>query len=95
MIGDFLTSLLRWTITIPFILAAIFAFIAIINLMISLVGVTMNQSVLGDLFAMIQMWLPFNLDSLLWWFVTAAVLYVTYKLAISGYNFVTSFLGKQ
>lgn len=91
--GDFVVNVLRWTISLPFILAGLFAFIVLLNLAISIVGVTINQSVLGDLFAMIQMWLPFDLNAVLWWFTTASSAYFIYRLAIAGISWVHKFVG--
>lgn len=93
--GDLVSNIIRWTMTLPFILATIFAFIVLLNFIISLVGITINQSVLGDLFALIQMWLPFNLNSILWWFTTATVIYITYRISIFALTWMQRFIGNN
>lgn len=74
-------------------LAAITAFIVVLNLAISGFGIALNQSVLNDLFAMIQMWLPFNLNSLLIWITTSVIAYLTYRIVLAGVIWIHRVLG--
>lgn len=91
--GDFVVALLRWTVNIPFVLASIFAFVVLFNLILSMTSVSINQSVLGDLFALVQMWLPFNLSVVLIWFTTATIAYIAFRVSIWAHNYVMRFLG--
>lgn len=74
-------------------LAAVTAFIVVLNLAISGFGIALNQSVLNDLFAMIQMWLPFNLNSLLIWITTSVIAYLTYRIVLAGVIWIHRVLG--
>lgn len=93
--GEILIAVLKWSIRIAFVLSGIFAFIIILNLSISLIFVTLNQSVLGDLFAIIQLWLPFNLNVLLAWLLAASTAYISYKLAVMSISWVNRVIGKM
>lgn len=64
--------------------AGILAFIVFLNICINGVSTAINQTVLNDIFAMVQLWLPFNLNSLLMWLTSTAVGYLTYRLVLAG-----------
>lgn len=68
--------------------AMVFAFIVFLNFALSLTLVGLNSNVLTDLFALVQMWLPFNLNVLLTWLFTVTSLYFVYRLANVGLAFI-------
>lgn len=74
-------------------LAAVTAFIIVLNLAISGFGIALNQSVLNDLFAMLQMWLPFNLNSVLIWITTSVIAYLSYRIILAGVIWIHRVLG--
>lgn len=74
-------------------LGAVTAFIVVLNLAISGFGIALNQSVLNDLFGMVQMWLPFNLNSILIWITTSGIAYLTYRAVLAGVIWINRILG--
>lgn len=86
--------LLKWTISLAFVIAAIFAFIVLLNLGLSMTLVTLNQNVLSDIFALVQMYLPFNLSVLLLWVVSASVAFISYKLAVMSIAWINRVMAK-
>lgn len=93
--GDLVTSIIRWTLSIPFLLSSIFAFIILWNFALSVVQITINQSVIGDLFALVQVWLPFNLSSVFTWFTTVVIIYITYRVSIFALEWIHRFIGNN
>jgi len=85
--GNIPVIIARWGIRIGFISAAVIAFTVFLNYIFQLLLVTLNGNVLTDIFAMIQVWLPFDLNVILLWFTTAVVLYVGYLLTIQAFKF--------
>jgi len=78
----------RWGIRLGFVAAAILAFTVMLNYIFELLLVTLNGNVLTDIFAMIQVWLPFDLNVILLWFTTAVVFYVGYLLTVQAFKFI-------
>lgn len=75
-----------------FFLSAILAMFAMLTYAIGLIGVTLNQSVLADLLALIQLWLPFNLYPLIGWFVFATIGWIYVRLCLYALSMVNNFL---
>lgn len=69
-------------------MAMLFAFIVFLNFALSLTLVSMDANVLTDIFALIQIWLPFNLNVLLAWLVTATGLFFAYRMLNLGLAFI-------
>lgn len=87
-----IVSILKWTAKAGFVLASIVAFIGLLNFGISMIRIGLNGSVVGDLFGLMQIWLPFNMGSLLVWLVTASGLYIAYRLTIIAFSYVETFI---
>ena len=92
--GDLVVFILKTTLKVPFILIVIGSFIAILNLALGMSLVLINNSALGDLFALVQMWLPFNLSTITVWFTTITIAYLTYRLSLVGLSFLHQFFGR-
>lgn len=90
--GQLAGKLLSWTIKIGFFLAMIMAFVAVINIILLLLNYGLDKTVLADMTSMIQMWLPFNLSSIFWYFTTIINAYIMYRLAFIAYRWISSFL---
>lgn len=82
----------KWVFRFGFILASITAFLVVLTLAFSFVFITLNGNVLTDLFLMIQMWLPFNLNVLLSWLITISVVYITYRISVVTLLFIDRLL---
>lgn len=72
---------ITWTVLIGFFAGMALSLIALVLFAFGLLSVALNGSILADIFNVIQIWLPFNLDELLVWVFTASGLYLSYKLA--------------
>lgn len=88
-------SVLRWAIRIAFVTAAVFAFIVILNFAVSFTYVSLNGNIISDIFAMMQMWLPFNLNTILLWLTTAVTAYFTYKMTIAAIIWLERLIGNS
>lgn len=91
--GDIVINLLKWTMRITFVIAGIFAFIVVLNLAVSMIFVTLNQNVLSDLLAMVQIWLPFNLNVVFVWLIAASTAFIAYKLSVMAISWINRLLG--
>lgn len=92
--GEIAVLLLKWTFRLAFLIALALGLTAMIALIVNYMVVGYNQSVLGDIFSLIQIWLPFNLNIVLLWLTLAASAFVIYKLASLSYVLLNTFIGK-
>lgn len=90
--GDIAFRLMNITIKLGFFVVAITAFTTLLNFAILLLGGGLDQTVVGDLAGLIQMWLPFNLNAIFWWFTTMLNAYIVYRIAVYAYQWVNSLL---
>lgn len=88
-------QVLRWTTKLTFWSAMVFMFITMLNLILSSLAITFQVTVLHDLFAILQIWLPFNLSALLAWFVTASMAYFAYKMARVANSLLDNWFGTK
>lgn len=86
-------GILSWAIKLAFVMAGVFAFIVVLNMGASLLRVALNGNIVSDILAMIQMWMPFNLNSLLAWITTSVTIYFTYRLTVAAIIWLERFLG--
>lgn len=86
------TTILKWAIRLGFIFTAILAFLAIITVLISLGSIVVNQTVIGDLVAIIQLWCPFNFSMVFNWLTTTASLILFFYMASWAYNTISEFV---
>lgn len=93
--GEVVLQVARWTAKLAFWLSVVGSVLIIFGVIFNYMIVGFNMSVLGDIFAMIQIWLPFNLNILLGWLTLAATGYIAYRFAILAYNMIDSFLGRN
>lgn len=90
--GEMIALFAKMAFRAGVIIAGLTAFIALLGFALSFIAVSLNASVVGDLMALIQMWLPFNLGPLMAWLVTASVLYVSYRLTVVAVNYMSRFI---
>lgn len=93
--GDIAVAAVKWAVRLGIIISLIFAFTILYNLAYSMIGVTINQSVIGDLLSLVQMWLPFDLDVLMAWLFTGVGLYITYRVAMFAAGAINKFVGEN
>lgn len=65
-----------------FVIAVIMAFSALLMTSLNFITIAFNGSVLADIGAMIQVWLPFNLNAMTSWLLLTSSLYFAYRLSI-------------
>jgi uncharacterized paraquat-inducible protein A len=79
---------------VAFISISVFAFIAVMTLLLSAIFIAINYSVLGDIHSLIQMWLPFNLGVIVLWIFTASASYLTYRLSLVAISYINAWLNR-
>lgn len=86
----------RWVIKLALKAGAfttvIIFWLVLIGALIKQIYEPVNSSVLGDLSALLQLWTPFNINTVVAWLLTAVNAYLTYKIVIIIYNLVDSYL---
>lgn len=92
--GEVAVKLAQWLAKATFFIAVIVSIVIFISFINNYIVLGVNGSVLSDIYAFIQMWLPFNINVVLAWITIVATLYITYRLAYMAYNMVNSFIGK-
>lgn len=65
-------------------LAAITAFLIFVGMAIGWIGIALNSTIIGDLFTLLQYWLPFNLSSIFVWFTAVTIAYINYRLFVAA-----------
>lgn len=93
-VGEVIIAVLKWIILLPFALGVVVSLGSLLILGSNAVAVVLNGTVLADLFSLIQMWLPFNLNVLTAWISTIVVLYISYRLSISFMLFMSRFVSR-
>lgn len=92
--GEIAITIIKWTFRGAFIIAVAIAIASLLSIIGNYLIIGFNTSVLADIFALIQIWLPFNLNILLIWVAVASTAYLTYRLAIIANVLLNSFIGK-
>jgi hypothetical protein len=87
-----LISLFKIMTKMVFVLAVIFAFVALLGIVVSAMSVTVNNNVLQDVYSIVSIWMPFNLNVMILWLVTAALVYIMYRLTWVGLTFINNLL---
>lgn len=91
--GEIAINIAKWALKISFFSALAIAFSILLGVMTSYLVVGFNTSILSDIFAVIQIWLPFNLNILLIWMSLAATTYLTFRLSLMIFNLIDQYLG--
>lgn len=92
--GELIVNIIKWTIRIALVITIITAVLVLMTYIITLLNITTSNTVISDIHAIIQIWLPFNLSVVLTWAVTAGTAYITYRLAIYTMTVINLFIGK-
>jgi len=93
--GEIVVAILKWTFRIAFIIAVAIGLSVLISVIINYLIIGYNQSVVADIFAIIQIWLPFNLNIVLLWVTVSASAFIVYKLSALSYVLLNTFVGKN
>lgn len=87
-----ITIILKWGVTLSFFVIMIFSFVSIVNIVTNVIAIGINGSVIGDLGALIQIWLPFDLVSWFNWIMMVSSLIVVYYLGSYAYRALNGYL---
>lgn len=80
--GEIASIVLKMALRASSVLAVVIAFAVFLGFILSAITVGLNANIIGDLMALVQMWLPFNLASTIVWLLSVATLYLTYRLVL-------------
>jgi len=90
--GEVVLKIIKWSAVVTVFSSIIFTFIALVLFILSTLTVALNVTVIADIIAVVQMWLPFNIAPILLWLFTISSLYLTYKLARFVFDYSRQFL---
>lgn len=97
MIGGGVEALIlfmRFMVVGAFSMSTILGIIAFINLIV--IGIQKSSAgVFGDLLAIAQIWLPFNLGSIFIWLISMVSIYVLIKVATMVKTMVVTIMGNN
>lgn len=91
--SDAFVSIFKWSIRLTFISASLFIFLNMLSLAILLLNTSIDTTALADVFALVQIWLPFNLGSFITWVLAGIGLTLSYKLWRRAYAFINDIIG--
>lgn len=92
--GETAVAIAKWALKISFFSAIAIALMILLGVVTSYMVVGFNTSILNDIFAVIQIWLPFNLNILLVWLSVAATAYLTFRLSLMIFNIIDTYIGR-
>jgi len=72
-------QIFKYIVKATVFVGVIIAFTILLSTLITLVGAGLNGGLIGDIVAMIQIWLPFNFAMMLNWLLLISGLYITYR----------------
>lgn len=84
----------RWALKISFFTSIAIAISILIGVVSSYLIAGYNTSVLNDIFGIVQIWLPFNLNILLLWIAIAATAYLAFRLSLMVFNIISAYIGR-
>lgn len=93
--GEVVITVAKWILKFAYFTAVLLAFMVLISLITTWLVVGFNMGVLSDIFGLVQLWLPFNLNILLAWIGVAVSAYVTYRVLVMSFNMLNAWLGKS
>lgn len=93
--GEVVITVAKWILKFAYFTAVLLSFMVIISLITTWLVVGFNMGVLSDIFALVQLWLPFNLNILLAWIGVTVSAYVTYRVLVMSFNMLNAWLGKS
>lgn len=89
---QFAQTIIKWAIRISFLFTLIIAFIALLNVVVSVVKVGINGSIFGDLIALVQIWAPFNFTMMFNWLTATASIILFFYVSSWAYKTISDFV---
>jgi hypothetical protein len=93
--GEIGIFLLKLTLRISLAVGALLGFIALLNIVLQTFVIGLNHSIVHDILLLIQIGLPFNLNSVFGWLFVAVNAYIIYRLAMVAFNWITALVGRD
>lgn len=81
-------DILKWVLRIGLVTSALFAFVIVLNIGLGLMMTPLDGNLLTDLLAMVQMWLPFNINVIFGWFTVTVTAYILFRLTMLGVTWI-------
>jgi len=93
--GETAVTVLKFSIRISFFAVLAIALVTFFNLFLGMLVFANSSGVLTEILAIVQMWLPFDLNVVLVWFTTVFFALVAYKLAQTVLNMINQLVGEN
>lgn len=90
--GEVIIRVAIWSIKASFFTALVLSFLAMLAIITSYLIVGFNLGVISDIYAIIQLWLPFNLNIIFVWITIAATAYFSYRLAFTANQLLNNYI---
>lgn len=93
-IAQLAVTAFKWGLRIHFAVMVISLLLLILSYIFFAFKTAYNVTVLAEIMALIQIWLPFNLGVVIAWITSVAGAIVAYRVNMWGYTWITSIVGK-
>jgi len=74
--AEIVLKIIKWSSVIAFFAGSVLSLVSLLIYIIGMLTTALNVSIIGDILALVQIWLPFNLMVLIGWTMTATALYL-------------------
>lgn len=88
-----LMTALKIAIRLAFGVIAVMFFTTLYFTTFSTIQIALQQSIISDLFALFQIWLPFNLSTITLWMFGIVTVIIGYRMAIKAIDFIKDIIG--
>lgn len=90
--GEIAVTVAKWALKISFFSSIAIALMILFGVLTSYLVAGFSLPVLTDVFAFVQVWLPFNLNVILIWLGLAATAYLIFRLSLMTFNIIDAYL---
>lgn len=86
-------TLLRMALRLTVVFVSITLFLTVYLMTFSSIKIALQATIIADLFALLQIWLPFNLSTITLWLIGLATAYLGYLLSQKAVEFMRDVTG--
>lgn len=90
-----LFDILKVVVKISFIIPVFWGLVSLVTSALLMIYVSIDSGVLNDIFALVQLWLPFNLNTILVWIGLTVSGYFTYAISVMMMNLLNTWLNTR
>lgn len=87
-----LFDILKVIVKISFIIPVFWGLVSLVTSAMLMVYVSIDSGVLNDIFALVQLWLPFDLNVVLVWIGLSVTGYMSYAISVMMLNILNTWL---